>query len=317
MSLHIHGTIVTAKGIAANNRGETEGNLTTLQKILWNGDLHTTVSAEAIRFAVRYRWQMLHETTGDRRYAVNRRYNDERNELQFQDQTWAGWATPDGETFIDDDVLGFMLAEGAKAEAVEPDQGDNKSVSKKARPKGTILSRRGVLEVTRALSLTPFIGETTFNARSGTKVKTSLYSTEVHATAYQYSFSMTPGRLRVPDRALLALEALASLGTVGGNHGRFLYDFSPAVFLCRITSDPAPRVLYVFELDKNGMYDCSRLVNRIDSGDIAPGELVVGGEIAHQLGGEKLAGRGVHVVPGVKAAAAHVVSRLESAEHAA
>src|SRR5436309_3246076 len=53
MSKHLFGAVVTPHGIAANNRGENEGNLTTLQKVLWNGDVHTTVSAEAIRWAVR------------------------------------------------------------------------------------------------------------------------------------------------------------------------------------------------------------------------------------------------------------------------
>jgi CRISPR-associated protein Cst2 len=53
MSLHVFGAIVTANGTAANNRGLTEGNVTTLQKLVWNGHVHTTVSAEAIRFALR------------------------------------------------------------------------------------------------------------------------------------------------------------------------------------------------------------------------------------------------------------------------
>ena len=53
MSIHIFANIVTDFGTAANNRGETEGNATTLQKLIWQGGVHTTVSAEAIRFATR------------------------------------------------------------------------------------------------------------------------------------------------------------------------------------------------------------------------------------------------------------------------
>ena len=41
MSLHVFGLIVTPYGTAANNRGENEGNMTTLQKILWQGEVHT------------------------------------------------------------------------------------------------------------------------------------------------------------------------------------------------------------------------------------------------------------------------------------
>ena len=51
MSKHLFGLVVTPYGTAANNRGENEGNITTLQKILWKNEVHTTVSAEAIRWA--------------------------------------------------------------------------------------------------------------------------------------------------------------------------------------------------------------------------------------------------------------------------
>ena len=34
----------------------------------------------------------------------------------WQDWTFKGWDTDDGKTFIDDDLLGFMTAEAAKAE---------------------------------------------------------------------------------------------------------------------------------------------------------------------------------------------------------
>ena len=57
MSKHLFGIVLTPHGIAANNRGDTEGNITTLQKILWHGEQHTTVSAEAIRWAIRWFWQ--------------------------------------------------------------------------------------------------------------------------------------------------------------------------------------------------------------------------------------------------------------------
>jgi CRISPR-associated protein Cst2 len=46
MSRHLFAAIVTHHGIAANNRGETPSNVTTLQKLLWQGQVHTTVSAE-------------------------------------------------------------------------------------------------------------------------------------------------------------------------------------------------------------------------------------------------------------------------------
>ena len=57
MTFHLFGNILTFYGVAANNRGENQGNITTLQKLLWKGETHTVVSSEAIRWAIRYYWQ--------------------------------------------------------------------------------------------------------------------------------------------------------------------------------------------------------------------------------------------------------------------
>ena len=40
MSIHLFANIITHHGTAANNRGETQGNTTTLQKLLWHGRTH-------------------------------------------------------------------------------------------------------------------------------------------------------------------------------------------------------------------------------------------------------------------------------------
>ena len=52
MSLHVFANFVTPFGIAANNRAATEGNITTLQKILWLGIPTALLAPEAIRFAL-------------------------------------------------------------------------------------------------------------------------------------------------------------------------------------------------------------------------------------------------------------------------
>ena len=106
MSFHLFGNILTGYGTAANNRGENEGNITTLQKILWKEGVHTTVSAEAIRWALRYYWQTCGED-----YQVNRQWDDDANDNIWQNSNF------DDTIFIDDDVLGFMRAEGAKTDA--------------------------------------------------------------------------------------------------------------------------------------------------------------------------------------------------------
>src|SRR5262249_49321763 len=153
------------------------------------------------------------------------------------------------------DLLGFMSAEAAKGEAEGPSElkleeaeeeagteggkkkgGKKEGGKKKAKLKGTATVRRGVLEVTRAVSLTPWPGDVTFNAASPRATSSAAkgegdnpvpYGTEVHATRYQYGLALTPARLRDPSRAAKALRALAALNTVAGNHSRFLYDFSP------------------------------------------------------------------------------------------
>ncbi|MDA1191862.1 MAG: type I-B CRISPR-associated protein Cas7/Cst2/DevR, partial [Candidatus Poribacteria bacterium] len=230
MSRHLFGAVLTANGTAANNRGETEGNITTLQKLLWNGSVHSTVSAEAIRWAIRYYWQ---RKNGED--AVNRRWQEagDKPSHEWGDHSFDSW-----EQFIDDDVLGYMSAEAGKTEGNES-----------GRTRGTVRVRRSRLEVTRAVSLTPFAGDITWNAASvgATPSASSTgkdpvpYGTEVHATRYQYGFSLTPESLHDSSRALEVLDAISQLGEVAGNQARFLFDFSPDSIVLRWTDDFAPR----------------------------------------------------------------------------
>ncbi len=264
MSIHIFGAILTSNGCAANNRGETEGNITTLQKLLWNGDVHTTVSSEAIRWGIRYHWQ----TKG---IPVNRQWDNEKNIHLWKDAKWEGWNKKEGSTYIDDDVLGFMKAEAAGKEG----------------GKGSTNVRRGVLEVSRAISLVPYAGDISFNSKSGEKDRTSLYGTEIHCTRYQYGFAMSPQRLREPERCLQSVDAICSLTQVGGNHGRYLFDFSPESIVLRISHDPAPRILYCFE-EKNGEISLDNLLYKINSGDIPANEVFIGGKISQDPKIQKL-----------------------------
>ncbi|GGJ07661.1 type I-B CRISPR-associated protein Cas7/Cst2/DevR [Alicyclobacillus cellulosilyticus] len=300
MSLHVHGTIVTQYGVAANNRGETEGNVTTLQKILWKGMNHTTVSAEAIRYAIRLWWQRRYED-GDMLCETNRVWVPDKGsagDYEIKDQSFSP------ERFIDDDVMGYMDAKAAKSENGESET--------RGRAKGTTTARRGPLEVSRAVSLDPYNGEVTFNARGGSKSETSLYATEVHATRYQYSFSLTPSALKVPQRVVKVIEAVSSLSEVGGNHGRFLYDFSPSVAIFRITQDPAPRILYVAEPAKDGEgVSLHTLLRRMETGDIHPSEVVVGGDALMEAEVDRLVRYGAAVYAGVRMAADEVISRLK------
>jgi CRISPR-associated protein Cst2 len=305
MSLHVFANFVTPFGTAANNRAETEGNITTLQKLLWQGETHSTVSAEAIRFALRRRLGTNEKT--------NRVWDDALRANVWEDHQFKGWASETGVTFIDDDLLGYMIAEAAKEGA-----DDNK---------GSANVRRAVLEVTRAVSLTPWAGDVTFNAaspgatpsaskkdKSGKQDKNPVpYGTEVHATRYQYGIALTPERLRDKSRAAKAIEALGSLGTVAGNHGRFLFDFSPEAVVIRLTQDPAPRLLYCFDTPDDGeTVHAKKLLDRINAGDIAPTELLLGvADLDSKLACD-LQAKGVQVL-GVRAACAEASKRINAA----
>ena len=303
MSLHVFANFATPFGTAANNRAENEGKITTLQKLLWMGQTHSTVSAEAIRFALRRRLGESEET--------NRNYGEVDRVNTWKDPQFKGWVSEQAKTHIDDDLLGYMIAEAAKEGA-----DDNK---------GSANVRRAVLEVTRAVSMTPWPGDVTFNAASpgatpsaskGTdKAKNPVpYGTELHATRYQYGIALTPERLRDKSRAAKAIAALCNLGTVAGNHGRFLFDFSPDSIVIRVTDDPAPRILYCFETRDDGKTVIApSLFSRISGGDIDPTELILGGSFASDSAVTELKASGAAVFPnGIKPAAAEAVKRINT-----
>lgn len=302
MSLHVFASFITPFGTAANNRGDNEGaNITPLQKLIWMGETHTTVSAEAIRFAVRRR------LSDSEPNGTNRKWDEDKRTNTWEDWTFKGWATAGAKTFIDDDLLGYMTAEAAKEEGEA----------------GSANVRRAVLEVTRAISLTSWAGDVTFNAASpGATPSASKgekrdknpvpYGTELHATRYQYGVALTPDRLRDKSRAAKAVEALCNLGTVAGNHGRFLFDFSPEAVVFRVTQDPAPRMLYCFSTKDDGKsVTADTLIARINAGDILKTEIVAGvGDLSSPLA-QQLAEAGITPI-GVKAASLEAVKRINA-----
>lgn len=293
MTLHVFGNFLTPYGTAANNRGLTEGNTVTLQKLIWHGQVHTTVSAESIRFALR-RQLAQHGP-------CNRTYDDATRTNEWKDAGFAQAAK--GKAFIDDDLLGYMSAEAAKDDGT----------------KGGAKVRRSVLEVTRAVSLTPWMGDVTFNAASPGATPSAQkkgtnpapYSTEMHATRYQYGIAMTPERLFEKGRAVIALRELGALGAVAGNQGRFLYDFSPEAVVFRLTLEAAPRILHCFQSDLGGAIRVPELLAKVKGRDILANELVIGGSIVSGLSPEEReALSGASLYSGVRDACEAVCKRL-------
>lgn len=282
MSQHLFATIVTSTAVAANNRGEGDGStLSTLQKITRGNDQYTTVSAEAIRWGLREYLQNLDAVQ------VNRTFDPDKEAYNLKNERFSA------KDFIDDDLFGYMDAKKGK---------DNENATTK---------RRGALEVSRAISLDPFWGDIAFGSKGGTKGKTSIHSSEVHCTAYQYTIALTPETLKDPQRAALMLDALGAVRHVGGNHARFLYDFRPESIVIRVTQDPSPWIMDSFRR-MGETVGCPKLLRLVEVGDVAASELVVAGEIADTLYGEKLSKLGVKVVRGVKKAIATAKSLLIS-----
>ena len=292
MTYHLFGNIITPRGVAANNRGETEGNRTTLPKVFWGDRLHVAVSAEAIRWAMRYFWQ----NTG---CEVNRVWDEEEQTFNFIDQDF------DSEKYIDDDVMGYMYAKKGKG--------------------NTANKRRGALEVTRAVSLqTADKIEITFNSISrdkgktggkdeaAEKARTSIYSTESITTRFQYGMAITPERLEDKTRITQVVEAITKLSNVGGNHGRFLYDFSPESVIFRWTHHPVPQFLNCFEQPDADTLTAPRLKQLIECEEIPASEIWIFGGYAFTEEAENLKQQGVNVYPSIRKGSQALISQIKT-----
>ncbi|MFQ3591324.1 MAG: DevR family CRISPR-associated autoregulator [Chloracidobacterium sp.] len=314
---YLYATILTGEAVAANNRGDNIGNTTTLQKVFHQDDLHTSVSAEAIRFAFRYRFQL-------QGIPVNRSYDGEK--LHYQDEKRAGWnPSHPNSVLIDDDLMGFMDAAAAQAEQeAEADQADSElsgaateatppKAPRKAKARGVTTKRTSPLAVGRAVSLRPYRGEISFNCVSGVKEKgrLSLYAAEMHTTEYQYSIGLNLNDVVNKKHIADLIDALVDPPPVAGNHSRFAYDFSPQSIVLRVTSAHSSRIQNCFEHDENSRaYTVRGLIRRVRSHDITASELIVGGELAETPEGEVLKSLGVLTFPGVAAAANEARARI-------
>src|SRR5262245_2516627 len=302
---YIYGTILTSEAVAANNRGDNIGNTTTLQKIFHQDDLHTSVSAEAIRFAIRYRFQL-------EGLNVNRSYDPDEGRLNFEDEKRTTW-NPSGDVFIDDDLMGFMDAAAAQQENEEEGGEADAAPKKKTKAKGRTTKRQSPLAIGRAVSLRPYRGELSFNAVSGVKEKgkLSLYNAEMHTTEYQYSFGLNLNDVVRKENIGHLIDAIIDPPPVAGNHSRFAYDFSPSSVVLRVTSAHSSKIQNCFEHNEETRgYTVARLIDRVVSGDIPASELIIGGELAAAEEGKKLAQLGATVLPGVKAAADEARKRI-------
>jgi CRISPR-associated protein Cst2 len=307
---HLHGNILTEYGLASNNRGRNEGNLSILQKIHWRGKQHTTVSSEAIRAALRYFWQEQGLSSSLNR---NVNYEDPENIYSYKDYNF------DPDLYIDDDILGYFkfekaqknpaISQGTEITSANLKQDVTKSAKKTKsksqskqqetevdnneyitteiapdveylpKPKGKGIPKKGALDMSKAISTTPYDLNVLHSAYGGKKDSNALYSAQCHSTHYQYCFSMTPNHLKDPNRVFHVLDGINSLNRVGGSHSRWLYDFSPNSLILRWTHDPCSRHLYSIDA-KHDDPTCPKLLKRMQNGRIDPTELWIAGDLA-------------------------------------
>lgn len=288
MTIHIHGTILTPDAIASNNRGENEGNSTTLHKVTCPDGSYSMVSSDAIRYALRVGLITLAE--------VNRK-------IQDGGSIWADPAFLEGENrYADDDILGYM-----NAKAKDDDSGGTKK-------------RRGRLAMTHALSIRPWTGDSLHNfasvgaqsqgGKKGPNDNPIPFASEIHKTRYKFVFTFTPSELAKKSNAAIVLDCFMNLTQVGGNHSRCLYDFSPEALVLRISPDPVPRLFTCFGENVTGQLNIDGLLFNLRNGDLKGQELVVGGAPLLPFKTE-IENLGATFVPGVKGVFNLVKQRME------
>jgi CRISPR-associated protein Cst2 len=106
------------------------------------------------------------------------------------------------------------------------------------------------------------------------------------------------------------LEALSSLGSVGGNQSRYLFDFSPASVILRVTHDPAPRMMFAFDGPSHPRANVHQIIQLIEAGDLEADGLIIGGEAARWEEVKQLREYGVAIHIGVKEAFLKAKERL-------
>lgn len=263
-----------------------------MQKVFVNESVHTSLSSEAIRFAIRYRFQL-------ENIPVNRSYDPSTNKYTYFDESRKCWG--DGIHLIDDDIMGFLYA---RADRKDSDDGDDETMNADEQHSvklSQIATRRSPLSVGRAVSMRPYKGELTFNCVGGEKNSRSLYLAETHTTEYQYSFALNLDQVAERAHTFNVLDAIMDPPNVGGNASRFYYDFSPESIVLRLTTQHSSKVQNCFLFEENSVVIPS-LVRQVKSGDIDPHELFIGGTISDTKEAKLLKRRGANVHPGTTAA---------------
>lgn len=294
---NLFATVLTHAAPSGNYRGESEENRTVLQKITRGDSLHTVISPESMRNALR---EILAQRLGTDSWGktINRRRLHEEGQLAVEFKDF-----PDPERFADDFLFGFMVA-------------DEKEMKKAKRP----AKRDSVLRMNLAVSVEPYRFDATFhqsplNAGDSPWKNAStsaLLHREVAWTAYQYPFALagsdfTNAKEKGWGRHLLA--AIAELSEVAGGHARAYYEMSPHSIVVRLT-DRLVGGFDTYGFRPDGAWS---ELPRVKPDDLPPGEFWFGGAVVRQMDKarrDELTKAGAHLHENAQSLLAHVSDQM-------
>ncbi len=262
---NLFATVLTYAAPSSNYRGESEENRTVIQKITKGEHEYPIVSPESMRNALR-------EMLAAAGLPCNRRrlHNEDQLAVEFRE-------IPDAETFADDFLFGYMVA-------------DKKAV-KEMKNKGRPSKRDSVLRMNMAVGLTPYRFNATFHqsplnaGESPWKNSTTsaLLHREVAHTAYQYPFALAARDCTRsesgPGWAQALVDAIAQLSNVAGGHARSYYEMAPRSVVARLT----PWLVAGFNTYGFAEDGSFPELGRISDDDIPGSEMWVGGEIVRDM----------------------------------
>lgn len=227
--------IITNSILAANNRGEGEGNIQTLQKIHTPKGMRTVISGPAIRRAVRDSMQ----ETGAKMWRISIPNPDADNP--------AGYLYDNG---TGNRVVYMSDATPASADLYDDTLAFGYFSSPKGKP-GQVVKRVSAVEVSSAVSTTPYDNDQAFLQGLKANGKINPVIVERHYTRYHYVVNMNLNDMKErPQAAHFVINALHSL-RVGGSHASNATSLSPDTILWRFHDDPGCGGLYIGMLDAN------------------------------------------------------------------
>jgi len=227
--MNLFGTVLTHPAPAANYRGESELNRTTMQKIT-NGRLEfPIISPEAIRNALR-------ETLSRYGLPMNRSRLHDEEQLAVHFESY-----PNPEKYADDFLFGYLVAAG---------KADRKKIKDTLKKEGRdeskfTFKRDSVLRMNLAKGLEPYRFNTVFTQSPMTDktsphqndTNSSLLHRETTDTAFQYPFALNLNDCchGPVEWTTKLLQAIGELNGVAGNHARSYFEMAPASIVVRLT----------------------------------------------------------------------------------